>query len=86
MADPLGKKPIDSKRVYKIKYKPNGELERYKACLVAKVFTHAEGLDFHEMFAPIAKLMIVRTILAIGIHKKWSIHYLTLMMLFYMVI
>lgn len=33
---PCGKKTIDSKWVYKIKHKTNGEVERYKARLVAK--------------------------------------------------
>lgn len=35
---PQGKKAIESKWVYKIKYKPNGE-KRYKAQLVAKQYT-----------------------------------------------
>ncbi|GJR72283.1 retrovirus-related pol polyprotein from transposon TNT 1-94 [Tanacetum coccineum] len=59
-----------------IKFKPNGEVEKYKACLVAKGFNQMEGVDYHDTFAPVAKLVTVRTLLAIAVKRDWIIHQL----------
>ena len=40
---PLGKSVIGYKWVYRVKYLPNGTIERYKARLVAKVLLKSMG-------------------------------------------
>nr|CAD1820262.1 unnamed protein product [Ananas comosus var. bracteatus] len=69
---PPDKKPIGCKWVYKIKYRADGSIERYKARLVVKGYTQIEGLDFHETYAPVAKLVTVHCLLAVAVTKNWE--------------
>ena len=42
---------------------------KHKAQLVAKGYVQQEGIDFDEVFAPVARLDTVRVILAIAANR-----------------
>ncbi|GJR23450.1 ribonuclease H-like domain-containing protein [Tanacetum coccineum] len=70
---PKGRKHVGSKWVYKIKYKSNGEIERYKARFVAKGCSKKEGLDYEETFPPVVKMVTIRYVLSLVVQNQWSI-------------
>ncbi|XP_026429105.1 uncharacterized protein LOC113325087 [Papaver somniferum] len=71
---PPGKKTIRCKWVYKIKYNSDGSVERYKARLVVLGNKQVEWVDYHETFAPVAKMVSVRTFLAVAVDQDWELH------------
>ncbi|BBG93322.1 wall-associated kinase 2 [Prunus dulcis] len=66
---PIGHKPIGCKWVYKIKYKSDGTIERYKARLV-------EGIDYQETFSPTTKLTTLRCLITVAAARNWFVHQL----------
>jgi hypothetical protein len=44
--------------------------------LVAKGYVQKKGIDFDEVFAPVARLDTVRLILAMAANRGWQVHHL----------
>lgn len=71
---PGNRRPISCKWVFKLKQKANGEVDKYKARLVARGFTQSKGFDYNETYSPTAKLTTFRVLLAIAVHHGYHIH------------
>ncbi|XP_064488340.1 uncharacterized protein LOC135400437 [Ornithodoros turicata] len=65
---------VRCKWVFHKKYNGNGELERYKARLVACGYSQVEAIDFKETFSPVVKVKSIRTQLTIAVERDWKIH------------
>lgn len=70
---PKDKKTIESKWVFKIKHSTFGDSYRYKARLCAKGFTQKQGIDYHEIFSPVARYDSIRVMLAIAAKQNLEI-------------
>uniref|UniRef100_A0A8I6Y7V3 Integrase catalytic domain-containing protein n=1 Tax=Hordeum vulgare subsp. vulgare TaxID=112509 RepID=A0A8I6Y7V3_HORVV len=73
---PPDHRAIGLKWVYKLKKDENGNVVKHKACLVAKGYVQRAGVDFEEVFAPVARLESVRLILALAAHQGWRVHHM----------
>lgn len=73
---PPGHKPIGLKWVFKLKKDSEGNIVKHKARLVAKGYVQRRGIDYNEVFAPVARLETIRLLLAMAAKEGWVVHHL----------
>ena len=71
---PEGKNLVGCKWVFKTKRDANGDVDRFKARLVAQGYSQEYGVDYDEVFAPVARYDSIRSVLAIGTQLNLEIH------------
>jgi hypothetical protein len=70
----VDKSMVGLRWIYKVKKAADGSVEKYKAKIVAWVFSQIEGITYDETFAPVARYSSIRSILALSAHMGWNIH------------
>jgi len=71
---PSNKKVLSNRWVFKTKINQNGEIEKYKARLVARGHVQEHGIDYQEVFAPVARYETIRALLAASVNEEMHVH------------
>jgi len=75
---PKDKVAIGCKWVFKIKYKANGTIDRYKTRLVEKGYTKTKGIDYFDTFSPTTKITTIRLLLSLAFIYNWKLKQLNI--------
>jgi hypothetical protein len=70
---PRGKNIMRVKWVFKTKRNERNEIVRYKARLCGKGFSQKEGQDYFDVFAPVARVTTIRSLLALAAVNDWEL-------------
>ncbi|GJR53988.1 retrotransposon protein, putative, ty1-copia subclass [Tanacetum coccineum] len=70
---PPGCKTVRSKWLFKKKTDMDGIVYTYKACLVANGYTQLYGVDYEEMFSPVADIRAIRILISIAAYYDYDI-------------
>ena len=73
---PHGVKVIGLKWIFKIKRNADGSINKYKSRLVAKGYVQEHGIDYDEVFAPVARMETIRFLIGLAAANGWEIHHL----------
>ncbi|KAI3678519.1 hypothetical protein L6452_37815 [Arctium lappa] len=71
---PKGHRAIGTKWIFRNKKDERGIVIRNKARLVAQGYTQEEGIDYEEVFAPVARVEAIRLFLAYASYMKFKVY------------
>ncbi|GKC39703.1 putative ribonuclease H-like domain-containing protein, partial [Tanacetum coccineum] len=71
---PNGKRAIGTKWVFKNKKDERGIMIRNKTRLVAQRYTQEKGIDYDEVFSPVARIKAIRLFLAYALFKDFVVY------------
>lgn len=71
---PPGKKAIDYRWLYKIKFYVDGTVEHQKAHLVIRGFKQQERIDYDETFALIANMATFHLVMSLEAQFGWPVY------------
>lgn len=71
---PTGRRALQCRWVFVVKYNGDGSIDRYKARLVIKGFLQKYGVDYDEIFSPVIRMEVLRLLLTIAALLDLEIH------------
>ena len=71
---PEGKNIVGSRWILKVKRDEDDGVDRFKARLVALGFSQVKGVDYDEVFSPVARYTSVRSLLVLASAHDLEIH------------
>ncbi|KAL5805534.1 hypothetical protein ACOSQ4_028267 [Xanthoceras sorbifolium] len=69
---------VGCKWVFRVKYKQDGSILKYKARLLAKGFHQTARVDYFDTFSPVVKASTIRIMFSLAVTNSWEIQQLNI--------
>ena len=67
---------IGTRWVFRHKLDDQGQITRNKARLVVQGYNQEEGIDYDETFAPVARMEVIRMLIAFAAHMEFKLYHM----------
>ncbi|XP_033508504.1 uncharacterized mitochondrial protein AtMg00820-like [Nicotiana tomentosiformis] len=71
---PKSRTVIGTRWVFRNKLDEQGNISRNKARLVVQRYNHEQGIDYDEIFAPIARMEVIRMLISFAIYMGFTLY------------